>query len=306
MPLYERLFPRFRPKRELRPEGSGEGWGLEITWLGTAGFVLRSREATLLVDPFVSRPGVRRLLGRLVPDDLAIARHVPRRVDAVLCGHSHYDHVADAPRIARLTKAKLVGSASTCAWGAAEGLSEDRLVRVPARGAVVRFGDLEVRFVPSRHGKILLGRVPLPGEVRGVPKTPARAWEYRMGGAFGILIKAPGVSVYHNGSADLIDAELEGERADVLLAGLAGRRSTANYVARLISALGPSLVVPTHHDAFFAPLERGLFLLPGIDLDGFVSDVRLSAPEATIITPDYEEPICVPPGDARGAVLVAS
>jgi L-ascorbate metabolism protein UlaG (beta-lactamase superfamily) len=127
-----------------------------------------------------------------------------------------------------------------------------------------------------------------------------------MGGAFGILIKAPGVSLYHNGSADLVDAELEGERADVLVAGLAGRKGTENYVARLVSALGPSLVVPTHHDAFFAPIERGLHLLPGIDVDGFVSEVRVHAPDATVITPDYEEPICVPPNDARGAVLVAS
>ncbi len=306
MPLYERLFPRFRPKRELRPQGSGEGWGVRLTWLGTAGFVIESRETTLLVDPFITRPGLRRLLRPMVPDDLAIARHVPRKVDAVLCGHSHYDHAADAPRIARIAKAKLVGSASTCAWGAAEGLSEDQLVRIPSRGAVVRFGDVEVRFVPSRHGKIVLGRVPFPGEVHGVPRTPARAWHYRMGGAFGILVKAPGVSVYHNGSADLVDAELEGERADVLVAGLAGRKGTENYVARLVSALGPSLVVPTHHDAFFAPLERGLHLLPGIDLDGFVSEVRLHAPETTVITPDYEEPICVPPDDARGSVLVAS
>ena len=306
MSLYERLFPRFRPKRELRPEGSGAGWGMRLTWLGTAGFIVETRETTLLVDPFVTRPGLRRILGRLVPDDLAIARHVPRRVAAVLCGHSHYDHAADAPRIARITSAKLVGSASTCAWGLAEGIEEDRLVRIPPRGASVRFGDLEVRFVPSRHGKVLLGRVPLEGDVHGIPHTPARVWDYRMGGAFGILIKSPGLTLYHNGSADLVDAELDGERADILVAGLAGRRRTENYVARLVSALDPSLVVPTHHDAFFAPLERGLHLLPGIDLDGFVSDARLHAPAATIITPDYDEPICVPPKDARAAVLSAS
>jgi L-ascorbate metabolism protein UlaG (beta-lactamase superfamily) len=306
MGLYERLFPRFRPKRELRPQGRGDGWGARITWLGTAGFIIESPEATLLIDPFVTRPRLRRLARRIVPDDLAIARHIPRRVDAVLCGHSHFDHAADAPRIAKLTKAKLVGSESTCAWGRAEGLSEDQLVRIPAQGAVTRFGDIEVRFVASKHGRIVLGRVPFPGVVTGTPKTPARIWHYKMGGAFGILIRAPGVTIYHNGSADLIDAELEGEHADVLLAGLAGREGTANYVGRLIRNLSPKLVVPTHHDAFFRPLEHGLHLLPGIDLEGFVSEVFTCAPQASVITPDYQEPICVPPRDARGAVLAAS
>jgi L-ascorbate metabolism protein UlaG (beta-lactamase superfamily) len=313
--LYERLFPRFRPKRELRPQGSGAGWGARISWLGTAGFIIESRETTLLVDPFVTRPGLQRIARPFVPDDVAIARHVlgtapaprspqqPRRIDAVLCGHSHYDHVADAPRIAKLANAKLVGSASTCAWGRAEGLPPSQLVRIPPAGAVVRFGDIEVRFVASRHGRVALGRVPFPGEVRGTPIPPKRIWHYRMGGAYGLLIRAPGVSIYHNGSADLIDAELEGEHADVLLACLAGRKGTENYVGRLASALSPKLVIPTHHDAFFAPLERGLHLLPGIDLEGFVSEVFTRVPDAAVITPDYEEPICVPPEDARGSVL---
>ncbi|HSO37973.1 MAG TPA: hypothetical protein VLT33_35845, partial [Labilithrix sp.] len=77
MPLYERLFPRWKPKRELRPQGRGDGWGARLTWLGTAGFVIESPETTLLVDPFVTRPGFRRIASRMVPDDLAIARHVP-------------------------------------------------------------------------------------------------------------------------------------------------------------------------------------------------------------------------------------
>jgi L-ascorbate metabolism protein UlaG (beta-lactamase superfamily) len=305
MAVYERLFPRFRPKRELRPSGDGRGAALRISWLGTAGFVVSTETTTVLLDPFVSRQGLAglRLVRRLVPDELAIARHIPLKVDAVLCGHSHYDHIADAPRIAHLRGAKLVGSESTCAWGHAEGLAEDQLIPLGPLGGTTRIGDIEVRFVPSRHGRAILGRVPLPGEVRVAPHGPQRLWHYRMGGAFGILLRTPGGTVYHNGSADLVDAELEGERADVLLACLAGRAHTENYVGRLVSALAPSLVVPSHHDAFFAPLERGLHLLPGIDLDGFVSEAARRAPKATILTPDYGEAICVPAGDARGSVI---
>jgi L-ascorbate metabolism protein UlaG (beta-lactamase superfamily) len=277
---------------------------VRVRWLGTAGFVVESRETKLLIDPFLSRPTLPALARRLVPNETALVNHLPKKADAVLCGHSHYDHVADAPRIATLTGAKLVGSASTCAWGRLEGLEERQLVSIPRGGGETRFGDIEVRFVPSRHGKIALGRVPFAGDVRGTPTRPGRIWHYRMGGAFGLLIRAPGVTLYHNGSADLIDAELEGERADVLLACLAGRKGTENYVARLMTALGPQLVIPTHHDAFFAPLEQGVHLLPGIDLDGFVSEVRLRAPGATVLTPAYEEPIAIPPNDARGAVLI--
>src|SRR5687768_9663607 len=107
MPLYERLFPRFRPRPEWRPQGTSpvRGAAVRLSWLGTAGYIITTEETTLLVDPFITRPGLRRLFSPLVPDDLAIARHVPRRVDAVLCGHSHFDHAADAPRIAKMTKA---------------------------------------------------------------------------------------------------------------------------------------------------------------------------------------------------------
>src|SRR5690606_561083 len=97
---------------------------------------------------------------------------------------------------------------STCAWGRAEGLPESQLVQIPRSGAIVQVNDVEVRFVPSRHGRILFDRVPLPGEVRRTPKLPSRIWHYKMGGAYGVLLRAPGATVYHNGSADLVDAEL--------------------------------------------------------------------------------------------------
>ena len=58
-----------------------------------------------------------------------------------------------------------------------------------------------------------------------------------MGGAYGILLRTGGLSIYHNGSADLIDAELGDTRADVLLAGIAGYRATRDYVARLCGLL---------------------------------------------------------------------
>jgi L-ascorbate metabolism protein UlaG (beta-lactamase superfamily) len=211
----------------------------------------------------------------------------------------------DAPLIARATGAKLVGSVTTCAFGRASGLPESQLVEIPAGGAEVTVGDLTVRYVPSLHGRILFGKVPFPGEVRAVEALPARAHDYRMGGAFGLYLRAPdGTSVYHNGSADLVDAEIASLHADVALIGLAGRQATRDYVARLLGALRPRLVVPTHHDAFFAPLDRGVHLLPNVDLDGFVAEARRLAPDARLVTPDYFEALAIPVGAAQDAAFL--
>lgn len=291
--LYRTLFRRWESRPELRPPTAASGASVTIRWLGTAAHVVATARTTVLIDPFLTRPRLSRMASRLVPDEAAIRRWLPPRVDAVLCGHSHYDHLLDAPLCALLTGATLYGSRSTCAFGRAAGVADDRLHAIPAEGASITVGDLTIRFVPSLHGRVLLGRVPFPGEVTTPPRLPARAWQYRMGGAYGLLLRGAGVTVYHNGSADLIDAELDGERADVLLAGLAGRRATRDYLARLVGALRPSWIVPTHHDAFFAPLEEGVHLLPGVDLDGFVAEARALAPAARIVTPDYGEPLTV-------------
>jgi L-ascorbate metabolism protein UlaG (beta-lactamase superfamily) len=302
--LYRSIFPRWRPRGELRPTtGSSDGAVVRIRWLGTAGHVIETPTTTLLIDPFLSRPSLARLAGPIAPDEATVRARLPARVDAVLCGHSHFDHLLDAPFIAGATGATLAGSGTTCMFARASGVPEAQLVAVPPTGRSFTVGDATIRFVPSLHGRLLFGRVPFPGEVTAPPRLPAPMWHYRMGGAFGILIDVGGLRIYHNGSANLVDAELDGARADVLLVGLAGRKGTRDYLRRLCDALAPQLIIPTHHDAFFAPLDGGLRLLPGIDLDGFVADARAQAPSATVVTPAYDEPLAVP-ADARPAALV--
>jgi L-ascorbate metabolism protein UlaG (beta-lactamase superfamily) len=294
------IFRRWKPRAELRPRSrSAAGAALRVRWLGTAGHIVESATTTVLIDPFVTRPGFLRMLRPLTPDEDAIAARIPVRVDAVLCGHSHYDHLLDAPAIAKRTGAKLCGSATTAAFGRTSGVPQERLVVVPPEGATFSVGDLQIQYVPSLHGRIFLGRVPFPGEVTS-PSLPARFWHYRMGGAFGIVVRAKGVTLYHNGSADLVDAQLDGIRADVLLVGLAGRKATPNYLQRLTDKLQPRLLVPTHHDSFFGRIDGPMRLLPGIDLDGFAAEAQAIA---RVITPDYDEVLAVPP-DARDAALL--
>jgi L-ascorbate metabolism protein UlaG (beta-lactamase superfamily) len=300
-------FPPFRPRREHRPLGPRpRGAHVRVRWLGTAGHVVETATTTILIDPFLTRPSLlRTALRPLRSAPEAWWSWLPPRVDAILLGHSHYDHLLDAPAIARRTGARIVGSRSTASFARASGVPEAQIVELPAGGGMLGVGDCELRFVPSLHGRVLAGRVPFPGEVTAPPRLPARLTAYRMGGAFGICVRTPGPAIYHNGSADLVDAALDGVAADVLLVGLAGRQATPRYLARLTALLRPRLIVPTHHDAFFAPLEAGVRLLPGIDLAGFAAEAAREAPTARILTPTYDDVLALPAdgADVRDAAL---
>lgn len=295
---YERIFTPFERSADLAPpdapsaENGSRGESVRVRWLGTAGFVVETARTTVMIDPYLSRLPLPVLAGSpLVPDEKAVRARLPARVDAVLCGHSHFDHLLDAPLIARITGAKLFGSRTTRAFGVAAGLEPEQIVEVDPTGGDFKVGDLEVGFVPSLHARILMGSVPFDGEVSPPASLPARVWQYRMGGAFGIFVRAPGAALYHNGSADLVDAGLAGLHADMLLIGIVGRKYASDYVPRLLRLLHPSVVVPAHHDAFFSPLEDGVRLLPGVDMDGFVADVRRESPAVQIVAPLYDEVI---------------
>jgi len=281
--------------------------GLGIRWLGTAGHVVRTPTTVVLIDPFLSRPSVgHTLLSPLRPTPWQWWGWLPERVDAIVIGHSHFDHLLDAPEIARRTGALLIGSQTTASFARAQGVPEIQLCPVGAEGGAIEVGDVTVRMVPSRHGRLLRNWVPFPGEVPVPPRLPRRLHGYRLGGAYGVHLTTPHGSLYHNGSADLVDAELAGLSADVLLVGLAGRRGTGSYLRRLTGLLEPALVVPTHHDFFFHPLDDGVRLLPGVDFGGFLAEMARIDPSSRVVAPTYDDELCLPAsGSARDAVFAS-
>jgi hypothetical protein len=67
-------------------------------------------------------------------------------------------------------------------------------------------GPFVVRFVPSRHSKLILGRrVPFDGELTCDHLDGLWPGAYRCGQVWGIRIAVAGTSLYHQGSADLDD-----------------------------------------------------------------------------------------------------
>ena len=261
--------------------------GLELEWLGVSGYRITYDGASLFVDPYVSRVPLRALLLRrtALPDDTLIERYIrpPGAVAGVLVGHTHFDHAVDAPAIARRYGAKAYGSESLGHLMRLHGLGELAVEVVPHKR--YELGPFVVRFVPSRHSKLLFGRkVPIDGELTCAHLDGLCPGAYRCGEVWGIRIDVAGISMYHQGSADLDDDELREGPVDVFLAGVAGRSFTPRYWERILPRLDPRVVVPTHYDDFFAPLGRRLTFvrqvrlaeLPG-EIGAVSADARVAA-----------------------------
>jgi L-ascorbate metabolism protein UlaG (beta-lactamase superfamily) len=143
-------------------------------------------------------------------------------------------------------------------------------------------GPFVVRFVPSRHSKLILGRrVPFDGPLTCEDLHGLSPNAYKCGDVFGIRIEVAGTSLYHQGSADLDDAQpIEG--VDVFLAGITGRQVTPRYWERILPRLDPRLLVPTHYDDFFAPLDRPLKLVRRVGIEGLPDEIHAVSRDAAL------------------------
>jgi len=245
--------------RELELVPLGLPAGLEVVWLGVSGYRLTYEGVSIFVDPYLSRVPLRALLlrRRTLPDLAMIERYAaaPGEVRGVLVGHTHFDHAVDAPALARRYGAKAYGSASLGHLMRLHGLGELAVEVVPHEP--YELGPFVVRFVPSRHSKLLFGRkVPMDGELTCDHLHGLNPVSYRCGAVYGIRVEVAGISLYHQGSADLDDRELRGDPVDVFLAGVAGRSVTPRYWERVLPKLDPRVIVPTHYDNFFTPLGQ--------------------------------------------------
>ncbi len=262
-------------RSRLMPPDRPDADGVSVTWLGTAGVLVSDGRTDILIDPFVSRYGLLRVgLGlKLKPRSDLVKDWLGRlgcgHVRAVLVSHSHYDHSLDAPYFAQQTGAVLVGSESTLNIGRGAGLPETQLVRV-APGKPLTFGDFTVRFIESRHGPALFGRVPYQGTIDAPLVPPQKASAYRLGGVYGILINHPAGTILHHGSAGFEPGMYDGIRADVVLLGITGREDTEQYLDAVPGQVRPNLVIPIHFDDFFTRLDDDIDFLRSAHFNEFI------------------------------------
>jgi L-ascorbate metabolism protein UlaG (beta-lactamase superfamily) len=114
-----------------------------LDWYGCATFRLTVGDLVVFLDAYIDRapgaPGT-----GLTADDVD-------RADWILVGHSHFDHLWGAERIARNTGATIVGSYETVRVMAEQGVPVEQLMPV-AGGEPIRLSDdVMVNVYPSQH-----------------------------------------------------------------------------------------------------------------------------------------------------------
>jgi L-ascorbate metabolism protein UlaG (beta-lactamase superfamily) len=265
---------------------------VELRWLGVAGFSIAADDTTLLHDPYLSRPGIwKTLTSWYEPDEAVLAplfasgSPAPElaRARAILIGHSHFDHMGDAPWIARHTGARVLGSLTSVAIAQAYGVANAQTSRVdPGQEEFV--GPFRVRVIRSRHAGVMFGRVPLEGSYASPPEAPLHALSFPLGDARLYLVthEPSGVRILLTSSANVHPPTLHNLRAeqlsvDVLLAATQGR--DASYTRALVATFRPRLVVPHHYESFFTPLDAPDAAEPSDpeDVAAFEQEVRDAA-----------------------------
>jgi L-ascorbate metabolism protein UlaG (beta-lactamase superfamily) len=269
---------RYERFRLNAPIGGAGGSQVRVTFLGVATLLIDDGETALMTDGFFSRPSkLASALGSIAPDRERIAASLRRagvdRLAAVIVVHSHYDHAMDAPEVARLTGALVVGSPSTANVARGWQLPEAQ-IRIPEPLAPQRFGAFTVTLVPSRHFPHGMAM----GEIDAPLVPPARATDYREGGSYSVLIEHPLGSLLVQGSAGWIDGALASRHADVALLGIGALGSKdatyrETYYREVVDAVGARCVIPIHFDDFTLPLNQPLRAMPNLldDVDASLS-----------------------------------
>jgi len=296
--------PDWSAREAAPPVTSAPPSSVDITWLSVTNVYLRVGSLGVLTDGYVTRlpksAFVDQTLARSPaayrPDSAAVARVATMlggrdAVQALLNGHSHFDHAFDAAMWAKSTRAKVYGPRSTCYQLAAQDVPASRCTAVEG-GETLTLGDgVAVHVVRWNHSGDHAVNPELhdPRELAGVPTRdpatgglrPGVTEDFPNGGgsrAYLITVATGGrpLTIFFSNTGSpvdldqpiVVDGKNFGAPIDDLRAALrdAGLASVDLWIAgggaplaRLVlPVLRPKAYLPVHWDDFYSPLEAGV------------------------------------------------
>lgn len=281
-----------------------------VRYLGSSNHEIAYRNTVLLLNAHYARTPPARPLG-FTRDDV-------KKVDAILIGHAHGDHMSDAPYVAQRTGAPLVGAPITAAQAKKMGVDDRQIMAVTGKGGELKkFKDITVEPMLGRHGDAPESVAMAAGAAyrslqaaAGLTRTPEQQAKARaeQAGANDPGITEEGVISYlltfdnnfriifrdtsgmeNPGPGTVAERNMMqriGNNTDVAIVSysiLVPQAQTTTVP--LVRLYNPRYYMPTHHDEVAA----GRFDTP---MEPLFLRFRDELPNVHPISPLYREPVC--------------
>lgn len=290
-----------------------------LEWLGVSTYRLTVGDTVLFLDAYIDRVPAAPPVGITTAD--------VDRADFVLIGHSHFDHLWGAERIAARTGATVIGSHETVRLlHDADAIPEAQLMAVAGGEPIHLTNDVRVRVFPALHsciwatmggaGDACLGDLGVAHQERttridrvmqmmhdgvlGAEVAAHMAASDRRprgdGGALAYLIETPAGSIFWKDTSGHWRGVLHGLRPDVAILAAIGRGnvdgepvqgSLAEFVASEVELLGPRTVTLCHHDDWMPPLTTA------VDVEPIRAEIARRTPDVCFVALDYLRPFRV-------------
>ena len=267
-----------------------------LDWYGCATFRLRTQGLSLFLDAYIDRaenaPGT-----GLRADDIDVC-------DWIVVGHSHFDHLYGAERIAANTGAKIIGSYETVRVMEQAGVPLEQMICVSGGETIDLGRDVRVSVYPSLHscvwsqsqmaqsGEVCLGdlgvswqeqRVRFEGLVKFLTTeldpvamghiASSSQGDRGDGGTLVFVFDTPDGRILYQDTSGHWSGILDGIRPDVAILAAAGRGnidgqpiqgSLADFVGQQAAMVKAPRVILCHHDNW----------LPGFSVETDLKPIR--------------------------------
>lgn len=226
---------------------------MELTWLGTAGFIIKNKSDEIVFDPFLSRGP-----GSASPFTVKSFENS----QALFVGHGHFDHTFDIPQIVSGTELKVFAPGLTGKILQFRGVPKERIIKSDKNE--ILFKPFKVRTFRSSHVNFDLSLIVSTLKrcsFKSCLNICGLGLKYPKGMVQSYVFEVNSKKVLFLSSAGSTEDELRQYQkleVDYFLAPLQGHSLIQDIVAKHTVIINPKIVIPHHHDDFYPPLSQNI------------------------------------------------
>ena len=279
--------------RSVQAAESGPGSALPQTqrvilkWLGTAGWEIQFAQTKILIDPFLTRKQAAG--GEEWKTDEEAVLKVIGGADYIFAGHSHADHIADIPFIAKRFGAKVIGSRTTINLALSAGVDKAQLTAISG-GEKLDFKDFSVQVIESQHAVLKRDgqkRQPKPAEITSPLSGPILGKHFVEGGSYLYYFTFGKLRLLDQSTGNFIEENLRGLEPDVAILA-----ENSNYDwTEAIKILRPKTVIVHHYDDWRVPFSSGMTAAVRRRAQRLERDVKSVDRNIKVIIPEFLQTI---------------